>query len=603
MIQTTDGAFKLIESDHFQKVNSVESQKIDELTGKVDQLLKTTKGKSSAWRRLWLGRFRTLKRLLPMLKRKEKISKASHGTFRGQQVQAKALNQVTTYINTRMDNMFTDLSTKYDTVASHIRRWMLRLLKQLEVSRGNKAHKREQSTVLALKRLLPTILQRPPVRFYVPKFPYPIPPKNLMDPINAGSWLALTPPLKVFPKVDDPGKFSFPCSIAGVEFKGALSDSGSSVNLVSKEIFDELGIVDVEPSLKEFGDKSEIKEVLDGDSHTDIKELSGNAKKRSNLSSEKSGRSRRRCDDGACNIPDPCYRSLERAMGRGNVQAGQKTQWQAFHGLNKGLIPSNDSDLAKKREKMKKRSWAELRKSGTSWTSWASWRTGRALNLAEWNVRRLGGLDEFGVVVSSWLDQVRSWTGPTKPCAVGKMSSSWSWFLAEGALSLRKHKTRSESKGKPKERTWAFSREDLIGIRPRRQSNHRILKIDPNMVDLREKAKQTANGTLERTSKDRIMDHGLDPVRSCDLMLSWKNKSTRGKKDKGGGNPLNTTPIGPEIGQNAGETLMVQTNLVDTGTRVEDDPLNRNLEQLDEEVVESSNAERHSAPSGGARDE
>ena len=66
---------------------------------------------------------------------------------------------------------------------------------------------------------------------------------------------------------------------------------------------------------------------------------------------------------------------------------------------------------------------------------------------------------------------------------------------------------------------------------------------------------------------------------------------------------MNTTPIGPEIGQNAGETLMVQTNLVDTGTRVEDDPLNRNLEQLDEEVVESSNAERHSAPAGGARDE
>ena len=82
-----------------------------------------------------------------------------------------------------------------------------------------------------------------------------------------------------------------------------------------------------------------------------------------------------------------------------------------------------------------------------------------------------------------------------------------------------------------------------------------------------------------------------------------KSKSTRGKKDKGGGNPLNTTPIGPEIGQNAGETLMVQTNLVDTGTQVEDDPLNRNLEQLDEEVVESSNAERHSAPAGGARDE
>ncbi|KAF2568671.1 hypothetical protein F2Q68_00026142 [Brassica cretica] len=60
---------------------------------------------------------------------------------------------------------------------------------------------------------------------------------------------ALTPSLKVLPKVDDPGKFVFPCSVAEVEFKEALCDSGSSVNLVSKAIVDELGIVDVEPSL------------------------------------------------------------------------------------------------------------------------------------------------------------------------------------------------------------------------------------------------------------------------------------------------------------------------------------------------------------------
>ncbi|KAF3499808.1 hypothetical protein F2Q69_00043983 [Brassica cretica] len=97
------------------------------------------------------------------------------------------------------------------------------------------------------------------------------------------------------------------------------------------------------------------------------------------------------------------------------------------------------------------------------------------------------------------------------------------------------------------------------------------------MVDLREKAKQTATGTPERTSK------------------AGKIKSSRTRKDKGpaepsaaaldGVNPLNTTPIGPEIEQNTGETVRVQTNLVDTGTRVEDDPLNRNLEQHDEEKV------------------
>ena len=35
-------------------------------------------------------------------------------------------------------------------------------------------------------------------------------------------------------------------------------------------------------------------------------------------------------------------------------------------------------------------------------------------------IRRLGRMDELGVVTSCWLDQVRSWTGLTKPCACGK---------------------------------------------------------------------------------------------------------------------------------------------------------------------------------------
>ncbi|KAF8085069.1 hypothetical protein N665_0683s0011 [Sinapis alba] len=59
-----------------------------------------------------------------------------------------------------------------------------------------------------------------------------------------------TPSMKVLSKVDDPGKFIFPCSIDGVEFKEAFCDSGSCVNLVSKAIIDELGIVDVELALK-----------------------------------------------------------------------------------------------------------------------------------------------------------------------------------------------------------------------------------------------------------------------------------------------------------------------------------------------------------------
>ena len=42
--------------------------------------------------------------------------------LQGQHVQAKALNQVTTDINTRMDNIFTELSTKFDAVSSYMKR-------------------------------------------------------------------------------------------------------------------------------------------------------------------------------------------------------------------------------------------------------------------------------------------------------------------------------------------------------------------------------------------------------------------------------------------------------------------------------------------------
>ncbi|KAF3608696.1 hypothetical protein DY000_02047805 [Brassica cretica] len=163
---------------------------------------------------------------------------------------------------------------------------------------------------------------------------------------------------------------------------------------------------------------------------------------------------------------------------------------------------------------MKKGSWTELRKSVTSWTNWASWRTGQDLG---------GGFGGWAgvqvrVVTSSWLDQVRSWTGPTKPCA------------------CRKRAKQLES----------------VSGRRGAQSDHRILKIDPNMVYLREKTKQTATGTTERTSKndrvswskDRIMDHGLEPVRSCDLMLKCWDKmlweglglavKTRGRRWMGG---------------------------------------------------------------------
>ena len=57
-------------------------------------------------------------------------------------------------------------------------------------------------------------------------------------------------------------------------------------------------------------------------------------------------------------------------MGRGNMQADRKTQRQAFHGLNKGLSPSNDPDLAKKREKNEAK---ELDRAKEEWNELENW--------------------------------------------------------------------------------------------------------------------------------------------------------------------------------------------------------------------------------------
>ncbi|KAF2541157.1 hypothetical protein F2Q68_00030913 [Brassica cretica] len=61
--------------------------------------------------------------------------------LQGQQIQGKALNQVTTEINTRMDNMFTELNSKYDAVASHIRKM------DVQISQTAETIKMQQGTL------------------------------------------------------------------------------------------------------------------------------------------------------------------------------------------------------------------------------------------------------------------------------------------------------------------------------------------------------------------------------------------------------------------------------------------------------------------------
>ncbi|CAA7028523.1 unnamed protein product [Microthlaspi erraticum] len=61
-------------------------------------------------------------------------------------------------------------------------------------------------------------------------------------------------------KMEDPGQFVFPCTINGMDFIDSLCDTGANVNVMSKLIADELGIVDIkdsQTSLK-FGNASTI---------------------------------------------------------------------------------------------------------------------------------------------------------------------------------------------------------------------------------------------------------------------------------------------------------------------------------------------------------
>ncbi|KAF2565025.1 hypothetical protein F2Q70_00016927 [Brassica cretica] len=335
------------ESDRSKKENSSDTQKIDELTAKVDQLLKNNQGHVFIMKQATAGQIQNQNQRQPQSNRQDvpatgnsqpdelkSLGMMMQQLLQGQQVQAKALNQISTDINTRMDNMFTELNTKYDTVSNHIKRIDVQLTqtaesvkrqqgtlpgksvmnprvehcnaaelrcekvegkepKQLSAETASGAEERTEQPASSEVTAPDEPIEISPVRVYVPKVPYPIPPKHMMDPIGAEqlagyrkmvrrlpqnisfehAWKirplhmffencresqedikalfneALTPSLKVLPKVDDPGKFDFPCSIAGVEFKEALCDSGSSVNLVSKAIVDELGIVEVEPSL------------------------------------------------------------------------------------------------------------------------------------------------------------------------------------------------------------------------------------------------------------------------------------------------------------------------------------------------------------------
>ncbi|KAF3486355.1 hypothetical protein F2Q69_00052334 [Brassica cretica] len=185
------------ETDHSKKVNSMDTRKIDDLAAKVDMLLKNNQnqiyvteetnlepgttdaaaetetseedqqevssvnGKGKLVPKHWIS-----EAILPESESEwedvhpqpgsESISEpqsnpqAASATvsgppdelkgmmqqlLKGQQIQGKALNQVTTEINTRMDNMFTELNSIYDAVASHIRQMDVQIAQTAETTK------------------------------------------------------------------------------------------------------------------------------------------------------------------------------------------------------------------------------------------------------------------------------------------------------------------------------------------------------------------------------------------------------------------------------------------------------------------------------------
>jgi hypothetical protein len=49
-------------------------------------------------------------------------------------------------------------------------------------------------------------------------------------------------------KLDDPGKFAVPCSIGNIRFKHVICNLGASVSLMSKSIYEMIGVGELKPT-------------------------------------------------------------------------------------------------------------------------------------------------------------------------------------------------------------------------------------------------------------------------------------------------------------------------------------------------------------------
>ncbi|KAG5411880.1 hypothetical protein IGI04_008199 [Brassica rapa subsp. trilocularis] len=216
--------------------------KIDELTAKVDQLLKNNQGHVFSMEQPTAGHIQNQNQRQPQSNphvvpatgnsqpdELQGLGMMIQQLLQGQQVQAKVLNQVTTEIDTRMGNMFTELNNKYDNLAIHMRKIDVQLAQTAEsVKRQQEtlpgrtdknpmtehcnaieqpfaetapgAEERAEQSASSGVTAPSKPAETPPSRVYVPKVPYPIPPRHLMDPISEEQLIGFNKMVRRLPK-------------------------------------------------------------------------------------------------------------------------------------------------------------------------------------------------------------------------------------------------------------------------------------------------------------------------------------------------------------------------------------------------------------------
>ncbi|KAF8083350.1 hypothetical protein N665_0579s0001 [Sinapis alba] len=291
-----------LEYDRTGRNNSVEAQKIDELNTKIDMLIQRDQRVVNSCEDAEEGAlFQAFGNSVSVVQ-ESKLEMMMQQLIDNQKKAASDVSMKFDNISQKVNTMYQDLNNRLESLSAHVDKLdtqvaqnteAIKRLQQVPLGR-DKSNLREQcNMVLTGKKNQEehVYVESPP---YIPKVPYPMPPRHLMDSISAEKLAgfnkmvrrlpkgisfedareirplhmffkncretqeeikalfteALTEPapLRVLPKVEDPGKFVFPCSIAGFEFNESLCDSGSSVNIMSKAVAEKLGIDRIQPS-------------------------------------------------------------------------------------------------------------------------------------------------------------------------------------------------------------------------------------------------------------------------------------------------------------------------------------------------------------------